>query len=181
MVTSTRLASQTLTTGDIVGRVMDSSGAVVPDVTVILKSDEKGFSQTGATNMQGAYRFTFLFPGTYSVSASASGFANTTRAVTVSVGQIASLDLILPVGSEHTTVEVTSEPSLLQAQNADLAATFNTLQIDNVPNPGNDLTNVVQTAPGTVMNTQNGAGNFSTYGLPATSNLFTLDAMYAIA
>jgi hypothetical protein len=178
LVMTTKLASQTLTTGDIVGRVTDSSGAVVPDVTVILKSDEKGFTQTGVSNMQGTYRFALLLPGTYSVSASASGFANTTRAVTVSASQIASLDLVVPVGPAHTTIEVPSEPPLLQKQNADLAATFNTLQVAEVPNPGNDLTNVVQSAPGTVMNTQNGNGNFSTYGLPAISNLFTLDGMY---
>ena len=178
MVMSTRLASQTLASGDIVGRVMDASGAVVPDVTVILKSDEKGISQTGATDAQGAYRFALLLPGTYTVSASASGFAKTTRAVTVSVGQIASLDLMLSVGPTYTAVEIRSEPPLLQVQNPDLATTFNTFEVADLPSPGNDLTNVIQTAPGTVMNTQNGNGKFSAYGLPATSNLFTLDGMY---
>jgi hypothetical protein len=49
--------------------------------------------------------------------------------------------------------------------------------IENQPNPGNDLTYLAQTAPGAVMNTQGGYGNFSTFGLPGTSNLFTSNGM----
>ena len=44
-----------------------------------------------------------------------------------------------------------------------------------MPNPGNDLSYIAQSAPGVVQNTQGGNGNFSAYGLPATSNLFTLN------
>src|SRR5215471_466791 len=68
-VISTNLAGQTLTTGDIVGRVMDSSSAVITHATVVLTNQEKGFSQTSATDTQGAYRFAFLLPGTYIVVA----------------------------------------------------------------------------------------------------------------
>ena len=49
--------------------------------------------------------------------------------------------------------------------------------IQDAPNPGNDMTYIAQTAPGTVMNTQAGYGNFSTNGLSATSNLFTVNGM----
>jgi hypothetical protein len=52
---------------------------------------------------------------------------------------------------------------------------FSQTQISQVPNPGNDLSYVAQTAPGVVQNTQGGNGNFSAYGLPATPNLFTLN------
>jgi hypothetical protein len=46
-----------------------------------------------------------------------------------------------------------------------------------MPNPGNDLSHYVQTAPGATMNTQGGYGNSATYGISATSNLFTVDGM----
>ena len=46
-----------------------------------------------------------------------------------------------------------------------------------VPNPGNDLTYYVQTAPGVTMNTQAGYGNSAAYGISGTSNLFTVDGM----
>ena len=50
--------------------------------------------------------------------------------------------------------------------------------MQNLPNPGGDLTFVAQTTPGAVMNTQGGYGNFSTNGLPGTSNTFTVNGGY---
>jgi hypothetical protein len=66
-------------------------------------------------------------------------------------------------------------PLLLQTDNADVSTSFSQTQISQVPNPGNDLSYIAQTAPGVIQNTQGGNGNFSAYGLPATSNLFTLN------
>ena len=49
--------------------------------------------------------------------------------------------------------------------------------IENLPNPGGDITYFAQTAPGVVMNTDGGNGNFSAVGMPGTSNLFTINGM----
>jgi hypothetical protein len=178
---STRLTGQSLTTGDVVGVVTDASGAVIVKATVTLRSDDKGFSQAVPTNARGVYRFPFLSPGRYTVSTTAPGFEATTRTAAVSVGQTASVDFTLKVGSASTKVAVTADVPMLQTESADGSTVFSASQIANLPNPGSDLTSVAQTAPGAVMNTQKlgagGAGNFSTYGLPATSNLFTLDGM----
>ena len=46
-----------------------------------------------------------------------------------------------------------------------------------MPNPGNDLSAIAQLAPGAIMNTQGGMGNVEAFGLPATSNLFTMNGM----
>ena len=65
--------SQSLTTGDIAGIVTDPSGAVIPGVAVALSSTETGASQnTPPPNQAGAYRFTLLKPGTYTVRGHAS-------------------------------------------------------------------------------------------------------------
>jgi hypothetical protein len=62
--------------------------------------------------------------------------------------------------------------------NGDFATTVNDQQITELPNPGNDLTYVAQTAPGTVMNVENQFGaNFSSLGMPGTSNIFTIDGL----
>jgi hypothetical protein len=66
---------------------------------------------------------------------------------------------------------------VVQAQNGNISTTFSNEQVQLAPNPGNDLSYIVQSAPGAVMNTQAGYGNSSTYGLPATSNLFTVNGM----
>ena len=76
------------------------------------------------------------------------------------------------------TVEVNEASPLLHTEDAAISTTFDLAQIQTLPNPGNDLTFIAQTAPGSVMNTQGGYGNFSSFGLPATSNVFTLNGSY---
>jgi len=171
--------AQSPTTGDVLGVVRDPSGAVLAGVPVALQNDEKGFAQSTVTNAQGAYRFPLLQPGSYTVSTSAQGFQGLHRQITVQVGQTAVADLALTVSGTETTVHVTAEGALLQPESAEVATSYNARQIASLPNPGNDLTHAVQTAPGAVMNTESGWGKFSTFGLPATSNLFTLDGMHA--
>src|SRR5262252_1125198 len=170
-------AAQSLTSGDAAGTITDPSGAVVPDATVTLKSNDTGATQTRTTNAQGAYRFSLLAPGTYTVSVTASGFQATQKQVTVTVGQAANANLQMGLGSASQTVEVSASAGIVQTENADVSTTFSPDQVALVPNPGNDLSYVVQTAPGAVINTQAGYGNSSTYGLPATSNLFTVNGM----
>src|SRR5437870_11859549 len=79
-----------------------------------------------------------------------------------------------------TTVNMADESPMVQAENGDASATMGQKQISEVPNPGNDLTYVVQTAPGVVMNTDssnNTLGHFSILGMPGTSYQFTNDGM----
>src|SRR5499427_791386 len=168
-------AGQSLVSGDITGIITDPTGAVVPNATITLRNKATGQTPTATTNAAGIYRFSLLPPGQYIVSASASGFQNAERGVTVVVGQAVAANLQLAVGSSSQTVEVSAESGVVQTQNGNITTTFAQEQVALVPNPGNDLSYIVQTAPGAVMNTQAGYGNSSTFGLPATSNLFTMD------
>jgi hypothetical protein len=170
-------AAQSLVSGDITGVVSDPSGAVIPKATVTLKNAGTGHTQTTETNPSGVYRFSLVSPGPYTVTVNASGFQNAERNVTVAVGQSTSMNMKLEVGTSSQTVEVTAESSVVQTDNGNVSTTFSPEQVQLVPNPGNDLSYIVQTAPGAVMNTQAGYGNSSTFGLPATSNLFTVNGM----
>src|SRR5258708_664884 len=170
-------AAQSLVSGAITGVVSDPSGAVIPNATVALKNNGTGQTQNATTNQSGVYRFSLLTPGQYTVTVNASGFQNAERTVTVSVGQATSMNMQLAVGSSSQTVEVTAEGGVVQTDNGNISTTFTPEQVELVPNPGNDLSYIVQTAPGAVMNTQAGYGNSSTFGLPATSNLFTVNGM----
>ncbi len=175
-----RLLAQSTTTGAISGTVADPSGAVLPDLTVTLKSVDmdRGFTQTGRTNAQGFYQFPLLQPGVYTVTVSAANFKTLSSTTTVSVGQNSIINTRMEVGTTATTVEVSGEAPLLQAETSEISTTFNEREISEVPNPGNDLSFIAQTAPGSVMNTGSGYGNFSNFGVSATSNLFTLNGMY---
>jgi Carboxypeptidase regulatory-like domain len=177
LVPSVMLAQST-TNGAISGTVTDATGAVIPNLKVGLKSLEKGFTQEAKTNTQGFYQFTLLEPGTYSITIAAPSFKTLTETVTVSVGANAIINPKLEVGAAGTTVEVSAESALLQTESAEVSTTFNAREISEVPNPGNDLSFVAQTAAGSVMNTGGGYGNFSSFGVSASSNLFTLNGMY---
>jgi len=170
-----KLRAQSVTSGDIVGVVADPSGAILPNVTVTLKSEAKGSTQVRSTNSHGTYRFSLLTPGRYTVSVAAPGFRETMMSAVVTIGQATTANLILALGHATETLEVTSAAPLLQTENADVSTSFSQTQISQVPNPGNDLSYIAQTAPGVIQNTQGGSGNFSAYGLPATSNLFTVN------
>jgi len=176
-ILSLTAAAQSLVSGDVTGIVSDPTGAVLPNATVTIKNNGTGQTQTATSNGAGVYRFSLLPPASYTVTASASGFQNISHTVTVTVGQAATLNLQLAVGSASQTVEVTAEAGVVQAQNGNISTTFSNKLVELTPNPGNDLSYVVQAAPGAVMNTQAGYGNSSTFGLPATSNLFTINGM----
>lgn len=170
-------SAQSLTTGDITGTVSDPTGAVVANAKVTLRSVESGATQVRSTNAQGTYRFPLLSPGSYSVSVSAPGFQSIEKTASLSVGQAVAVNIQLELGSASQTIEVSAGGEVVQAENADMSTTISEQQVALVPNPGNDLSYIVQTAPGAVMNTQAGYGNSATYGLPATSNLFTMNGM----
>ncbi len=169
------LMAQSLVSGDLTGTVTDPSGAVVSGAAVTLKNDATGQTRNTTTNGSGAYRFSLLQPGNYTVTASATGFSKAQSTTSIAVGQATIADMKMAVGNNTQTVEVTTAAPLVQADNADLSTNFNQTQIANQPNGGNDITYIAQTAPGVSMNTGMGYGNFQTSGLPATSNLFTVN------
>jgi hypothetical protein len=170
------LAAQSIISGDITGAVTDPSGASLPDAQITLQNTGTGSSRTVATNTQGVYRFAFVPPGSYTVAVSASGFRNATQAgLQVAAGQSTTANFQLVLASATQTVEVTEHAAGVQTQNADTTTNYSADQILNMPNPGGDLTYIAQTAPGVVMNTQSGYGNFSANGMPGTSNLFSIN------
>ena len=171
------MRAQTIVTGALTGTVNDPSGAVIAGATVTLKNTETGATQTATTGPNGQFHFTLLKPGSYVLQASQTGFKTTKQNVLVNVGQTTTTAIKMQLGTGATTVEVTGAAPVLQTQDANISTNFDTKAVQNIPNPGNDLTYVAQTAPGVEMNTSsmNGYGNFSAFGLPGTANLFTVN------
>ncbi len=169
--------AQTSTTGELAGVVTDPSGAAVPSASVHLRSIDKGVTLAATTNSLGSYRFALLAPGTYEVKVEASNFETITRRIEVGLGQTTNGDVVLSIGAASQTIEVNEQAPLLQTDNGNLVSTISEKQVQNLPNPGNDITYVAQTSPGVVMNTAAGFGNFAANGISGTSNLFTLNGM----
>ncbi|MGC1421215.1 MAG: carboxypeptidase regulatory-like domain-containing protein [Terracidiphilus sp.] len=173
------LYAQSNISGDITGTVTDASGAALPNAQVTVTSVEKGQVKTVLSDRIGDYRVPLLSPGRYQIKATAKGFQTSTVQVTVSAGSITPVNIALSVGQASTTIEVNSgDIAVLHVDDAQISTSFDLQQLQNLPNPGGDLTFVAQTTPGAIMNTQGGYGNFAIDGLPATSNTFTMNGGY---
>jgi len=171
------LTAQTTTSGALAGVVTDQSNAVIAGADVEIRDNAKGTTQSTRTDREGVYRFFFLLPGTYTLTVTHAGFRERRRTVDVLLGPAVSVNVSLAIATPATEITVADEVPLLQAESGDFSTAINREQISDLPNSGNDLTYIAQTAPGVVMNTDGGAGNFSSLGMPGTSNLFTLNGM----
>ncbi|MGB6200453.1 MAG: carboxypeptidase regulatory-like domain-containing protein [Candidatus Acidiferrales bacterium] len=175
---SVAVRAQSIVTGAVSGTTTDPSGAVVANATVTLDNVDTGTSvQPALTNASGDFLFPLLKPGNYLVSVSMAGFRTAASKVEVHVGNTSTVNLKLEIGPSSQTVEVTGAVQGVQSEDANISTDMNLSVVQNVPNPGGDLSFYAQLAPGVTMATASGEGygNFSAYGLPATSNLFTID------
>ena len=181
LVSGPRVArAQSLISGDIAGTVTDPSGAAIPGATVTVTNTGTGLVKTVTTGGAGEYKVSLLPPGQYKVNITAQGFQTTEQTTAVAVGQTASVNMSLGVAKGTQTVQVMgSAVPLLQPENSDLSTTITQEQVQNLPDPGGDITYFVNLTQGVVMNTQGGYGNSSAFGLPATSNNFTINGAEA--
>ena len=164
-----------INSGDVTGTVTDPQGAVVSGATVTLTSVADGHSQSTTSNSSGLYRFSFLKDGDYKMVVSSKGFKSVNQTVTVGVGQVLNVGIKLELGATSEIVEVTGVAPLLQTENGDTTTTYSESQLKALPAEGGDITSYAYTAPGVVVNSGAGYGNFSANGLPSTSNLFTVN------
>jgi len=169
--------AQSIVTGAVSGTVLDSSGAAVADANVTLTSEETQEKQTAVTGPSGTFQFPLLKPGRYSVAVEKTGFRRALQKTEVQLGQTATVNAKLEIGEATQTVEITESVPLLQTEDANISSNVDLRTLQNIPNPGGDLSYIAQISPGVTMNTSNGGGfgNFTAFGLPATANLFTIN------
>jgi hypothetical protein len=176
------------TTSAIVGRVSDATNAVVPDATVTVANRENGATRKAKTDDAGRFNFPQLKPGTYSVKVDGQGFEpQQNDNVVAGLGEKQTVDFTLKLARSIETVEVNSESQLINPENANTSTTLNAPALENLPNPGGDLTYPIQFAPGALINTagssndfvgsSNGYGNVEFNGLPALSNGYIVDGL----
>ena len=176
------------TTSAIVGQVSDATNAAVAGATVTITNQATGAKRSVTTNDAGRFDFPQLRPGAYSVKVEAEGFQSQQNpAVVAGLGQTQTVDFILQVAQVRETVEVAAGNPLIDAQNSNTTTNLNAPALENLPNPGGDLTYPLQFAAGALINTAgsgndfvggtNGYGNVEFNGLPALSNGYIVDGL----
>ena len=149
------------TTSAIVGQVRDTTDAVVPGAIVTITNHETGLKRSARTDDAGRFNFPQLKPGTYSVKAEAQGFSPGQNDNVISgLGQKQTVDFTLKVARSNEAVEVSSEAPLINPENANTSTTLSAPALEDLPNPGGDLTYPLQFAPGALINTAGSSNDF---------------------
>jgi len=177
-------------TATVTGTVRDSTGAVLPNVTVTATEINTGIKTTAKTASDGNYVITPLKIGTYSVSAQATGFQMETRQnVVLDVQQNQRLDFALHVGSVTQTAEVISEAPLLETETATLGDVVAAQQVEELPLNGRRYTDLAELTSGvskviegpvnggSTPTNGNAGGSFAVNGMRGDQNNFILDGI----
>src|SRR6266576_1934887 len=146
---ATKLQGQAIY-GSIYGQITDSTGAAVPNATVLVKNVAKGTSVQSTTNSQGEYSVEHLIPDFYDVSVSVAGFRTAeSRGIRVSADTSPKVDIKLEVGSATESVTVTSEAPQLKTDRADVGLVLNEKTVSDLPNTGRNFASLELLIPGT--------------------------------
>jgi hypothetical protein len=176
------------TTSAVVGQVTDPSGAGIPGALVTLTNRDSGSTRSANTDLAGRFSFPQLKPGTYSLRVEAQGFeSQRSDGIFSALGEKQTVDFSLKLAQSTQSVEVTGTTPIVVLDNPNTATNLAAPALENLPNPGGDLTYPLQFAPGAVINTagsgndfvggSNGYGNVQFNGLPALSNGYIVDGL----
>lgn len=161
--------------GSIEGIVTDSSGAVLPGVTIEARSPAMVGVTTVVSDSDGVYRFPSLPPGRYEVTASLQGFAPAKASnVLLELGQVLKINLTLKVGDLTESVQVTGEAPLIDVKQNSAGADIRSEVIERIPK-GRDFTAIATSAPGIDNESRNNGIQID--GASGADNRFIIDGV----
>jgi hypothetical protein len=168
-------------TGDLHVTVKDPKGSLVANATVTVRETAKGLERSATSDGQGGYSARLLPPGTYSVTVQAPGFASIQdTGVTITVGELAELQIALSLATATQVVTVTSQAELVETSRSSTTDTIGQRRIDNLPINGRNYINFTLTDSQVVRDNAPNTGAAPTSGLNmsgqrARSNLVNVD------
>ena len=176
------------TTSAIVGSVTDQTGVGITGVAVTITSRENGLTRSVYTDDAGRFSFPQLKPGTYSVKVEAARFqAQQRNSVIAGLGQKQTVDFNMTIASENESIVVREQAALINTENPNTSTTLTARALEDLPNPGGDMTYPLQFAAGALINTAgsgndfvggtNGYGNVEFNGLPSLSVGYIVDGL----
>ena len=136
--------------GSIVGNVRDGSGGVLPGATVVITHTETKARRETVSDAAGAYRFSTVQPGTYTVVVTMTGFQTFTRnEVPVTLNTVARVDASLGIGQLQENVTVSAETPLLQTDRAEVREELRSRELQDLPvTVGRNYQELFATLPG---------------------------------
>jgi hypothetical protein len=138
------------TTATLVGTVADSSGAVVPNVSITVTSKDTGLTRKTTSNQAGNYVVPLLPVGEYSITAEVTGFKRkTVTGIVVQVNQEPRVDVVLEVGAVTESVTVSGQTTQLQTENAVVGQVVDNRYTTQIPLNGRDFSQLLLLSPGT--------------------------------
>src|SRR5712692_4963975 len=136
------------TRGTIFGTVCDTSGGVLPGMSVVVTNQETNVSNEATTNQRGSFELPYLLPGTYAVVVQAAGFRKFTQTgFLLSVGSRAEVKVVLEVGNLTDEVTVTAATPLLDTT-ASASSTLTNREVNALPMFGNSALLLARSVPG---------------------------------
>src|SRR5216684_2804694 len=139
---------QSINAGDIRGTVTDSTGALIPGVTVTVVNVDTGVSKTFTTNQSGLYDTDSIVTGSYTVTFAKDGFQKLVRGpITLQLG-FTTVNGELKVGAMTEEVTVTSDVALLQTETSEQSTTLTAKSMVELPQVTQDWQNFTILLPG---------------------------------
>ncbi|MBI3492288.1 MAG: TonB-dependent receptor [Acidobacteria bacterium] len=170
LVTAAVCEAQTFR-GGISGRIVDSTGAVLPGVAVTATNNATGVARTTTTSATGDFSLPDLALGTYTVEVSLQGFQTQHTTVEVTVSQISTLDVKMGLSTVAETVTVSATAITLDTKSTALANVIQPKQVQDLPLNGRDFTRMLQLAPGVAGTSVNGVrGRGNNYQIDGADN-----------
>lgn len=137
-------AGAQLSTAELNGRVSDSSGAVLPGVTVTATQTATGLVRTVVTDAEGAYLLSALPTGPYRLEMSLEGFRSYAQTgIVLQVGATPTINAVLEVGSLDETVTVAGSTPLVDVRSAGVSAVIENERIVELPLQGRQVTDLL--------------------------------------
>jgi len=174
--------------GRITGRVVDSSGAVIPNAMVRVENIGTNVQTDILSDSQGNYDARNLIPGQYHVIVEKPGFKRYRRGpIEVRVGDVLTVDVSLEIGDGTESVTVTAETPLLEAASANVGQVIDRRRLIDLSMPASNVSYLIQLAPGIIssaaptsnwqLNATSTQANFSTNGSGLQTSQFTVDGI----
>lgn len=174
--------------GRIVGRIVDSGGAVVPGVAIRLTDINTNVATNAASDSQGNYEARNLVPSQYRLVAEVKGFKRYERGpIEVRVGDVLTVNVALELGVVSETVLVTTEAPLVNTATAGVGQVVDMQRLRDLPMPSSAAMYLTQLVPGVIqttppsgnwqINQPGNMSNFSTDGAGTQTSAYTLNGV----